>query len=173
MKRLCSALIALLAGLSLFGCAPASPGQTSQPPSSRQDNIPFAQGQCYAVAHLGYLEAEHLDFYAQRYLDSDALPVHYFSQGDFYLIIPRYSGMDLALYRNDITTGRADLVYQEPDCGPFLIQCNVSDIFPDAAIQLTYEGKTVEFSPFLSLKDGSVQVGDRGLNLTQETIPDN
>ena len=125
------------------------------------------------MAHLGYLEAEHLDFYAQRYLDSDALPVHYFSQGDFYLIIPRYSGMDLALYRNDITTGRADLVYQEPDCGPFLIQCNVSDIFPDAAIQLTYEGETVEFSPFLSLKDGSVQVGDRGLNLTQETIPDN
>ena len=113
-------------------------------------------------------EIEDLEFYAERYLDSDELPVHYFSDGDYYLVIPRYTEMKLSLYRNDIVTSSSALVYEEPDCRPFILQCNVSDIFPDAAIQLTYAGETVEFSPFISLKDGSVDVGERGLLLTDQ-----
>ena len=58
-------------------------------------------------------------------------PVHYLSGGDFYLVIPRYDGMALALSRSDIETLQSTLIYEDPDCRPFLLQCNASDIFAD------------------------------------------
>ena len=169
MRRTILLIAALLFCTLLAGCASSPSGSASTPPrASKRDNIPFAENQFYAVAHLGYQEIEDLEFYAERYLDSDELPVHYFSDGDYYLVIPRYTEMKLSLYRNDIVTSSSALVYEEPDCRPFILQCNVSDIFPDAAIQLTYAGETVEFSPFISLKDGSVDVGECGLLLTDQ-----
>ena len=81
--------------------------------------------------------------------------------------IPRYADMSLALYKNDIQTGQPALVYEDPACEPFLIQCNISDIFSDVTVELTYQGETVSFSPYISLKDGSVQVGERGLDLSR------
>lgn len=158
-KYVCWALL-LLVCLLPAGCA-------SETADNKQDAIPFAEGQYYAAAYLGYQETEDLAFYAERYLDSDQLPTHYLSAGDYYLVIPRYDGMQLQLYRNDLETSEKILLYEDPDCGPFLLQCNVSDIFADASISLTYEGKTVEFSPFLSLKDGSVEIGAYGLDLTE------
>ena len=138
----------------------------SEPPS-RQDSIPFTEDQLYAAAYLGFEEMEDLSYYTQRYLDSGDLPIHYFSPGEYYLIIPRYPDMSLALYKNDIQTDQPTLVYEDPVCEPFLIQCNISDIFSDVTVELTYQGETVSFSPYISLKDGSVQVGERGLDLSR------
>lgn len=147
----------------------ADPGSasSSQTQTSKRDQIPFTDGQSYAVAHLGYLEIEDLDYYVQRYLDSDDIPIHYLSSGDYYLIIPRYEGMELSLYVNDFNTSESTLFYHETDCQPFILQCNVSDIFPDATIELTYQGEKVSFSPFISLKDGSLDIGEHGLDLTK------
>ena len=143
--------------------------QSSQPETSKQDAIPFTDGQSYAVVHLGYQQIEDLDYYVQQYLDSEDIPIHYLSSGDYYLVIPRYSGMELSLYKNDLETSEPALFYHDPSCEPFIIQCNVSDIFPDATIQLIYQGTTVEFSPFISLKDGSLEIGEHGLNLTRNS----
>lgn len=38
--------------------------------------------------------------------------------------------MHLSLYRNDLDGGPPTLLYEDPDCRPFILQCNVSDIFP-------------------------------------------
>ena len=167
MKRILLCLAALYSCLSLLGgCAEApSAGSRSEP---GWNNIPFADGQLYAVAHLGYQEMDSLDLYVKEYLDSGQIPVHYFSPGDFYLVIPRYAEMGLALYQNDLTTSDSVLVYEDPNCRPFILQCNVSDIFSDATIRLSYQGSTVEFSPFISLKDGSAEVGEAGLDITME-----
>jgi hypothetical protein len=119
------------------------------------------------VAYLGFQETDGLDYYVEQYLDSDQLPVHCLSGGDYYLVIPRYQGMELSLYQNDMETMRSDLLYEDPDCRPFLLQCNVSDIFPDATIRLTYQGESVEFSPFISLKDGALDIGAHGLDSTK------
>ena len=134
---------------------------------SKRDNIPFQEGQLYAAAYLGYQQIDDLDYYLERYLDDGELPVHYLSGGDFYLVIPRYDGMALAVSRSDIETLQSTLIYEDPDCRPFLLQCNASDIFADAVIRLTYQDESVEFSPFLSLKDGSVDIGAGGLDLTK------
>lgn len=154
----CAFALLIMLGL-LAGCS----GQSQ---SSPQDAIPFTEGQLYAAAYLGYQQIDDLDYYVQQYLDSDELPVHYLSDGEYYLIIPRYSGMELSLYHNDFDTSEPILIYQDPDCRPFLLQCNASDIFADATVRLSWQEETAEFSPFLSLKDGSVEIGDRGLDLT-------
>lgn len=163
MKKMTCGLSAFLLCLGLLS------GCTSQPEASKQDTIPFEDGQYYAVAYLGYQQIDDLDYYAEHYLDHDSLPVHYLSAGDYYLVIPRYTGMELSLYRNDLETSQPILIYQDPDCEPFILQCNASDIFADATIRLTYEGETAEFSPFISLKDGSVDIGAQGLELTKDS----
>ena len=139
---------------------------------SKRDAIPFETGQLYAAAYLGYRTMDSLDYYAERYLDSDKLPVHYVSDGDYYLVIPRYDGMSLSLYVNDIETSIGTLRFMDPDCGPFVIQCNASDIFTDITVLLEYDGEAAEFSPFISLKDGTLMVGERGLDLTESGVAD-
>lgn len=130
------------------------------------EEIVFADDQLYAVAYLGYGEMADLSFYQENYLEEDTVPIHYFSGGEYYLIIPRYEDMRVCLYRNDMETMEKELVYESDDCESFIIQCNISDIFPDATIELVYQGETVGFSPYISLKDGSVMVGERGLDIT-------
>lgn len=161
MKKIILFCTAALFCLGIFsGCA-------SQVQIEPQKAIPFEDGQSYAVAHLGYQQMDDLDYYAQHYLDDAQPPIHYLSDGDYYLVIPRYDGTELSLYRNDMETSQSVLIYREHNCRPFIVQCNVSDIFPDATIRLTHEGETVEFSPFLSLKDGSLDIGEGGLDLTR------
>lgn len=119
-KNALSVLVFVSLGL-LTGCA-------AQLQASKRDSIPFTEGQFYAAAYLGYQQMEDLDYYVEQYLDSDQVPIHYLSDGDYYLVIPRY-----------------------------------------AVVRLTYGDETVEFSPFISLKDGSVDIGDQGLDLTRNT----
>ena len=131
-----------------------------------QAEIPFANEQLYAVAYVGYGEDTALAEYRERYLDGASVPIHYVSDGETYLIIPRFADMTLRLYVNDMETSSKALIYEEENCRPFAVRCNVSDIFPDVTISLTRGETTVEFSPFVSLKDGTLQIGELGLNLT-------
>lgn len=144
-----------------------SPVETDVAEASKLDAIPFEEGQLYGVAYLGYEEIEDLSFYAERYLDDENPPIHFLSEGEYYLVIPRYADMEMRLYRNDVETQQRTLVYEDTKSRPFLVQCNVSDIFPDATICLTWQGEAVEFSPYISLMDGSVEPGERGLDLTR------
>ena len=134
---------------------------------SKRNNIPFEDNQLYAVAYLGYITIEDMDYYLENYLDEEEIPQYYFSGEEYYLIIPRYGDMEVRLYRNDLAT-MGKTLEQECEAGkPFIVQCNVSDIFPDVTVELTYNGETVEFSPYISLKDGSVQVGEEGFDITK------
>ena len=138
------------------------------PKASKLDAIPFCNGQLYGVAYLGYEEMPALKFYVENYLDGENLPIHYISNGEFYLVIPRYADMAIRLYRNDNETTERILVYEEAESRPFVIQCNASDIFADATISLTYQTETIEFSPHISLVDGSIEVGEHGLDITHK-----
>lgn len=137
-----------------------------EPPAGKVDAIPFEEGQLYAAAYLGYQEIDDFDYYVEKYLDSADIPTHYISAGDYYLIIPRYAGTALTLSRVDIETSQTSVVLEEPDCGPFILQCNASDVFEDAVIRLEHEGEAVEFSPYISLENGEIVVGERGLDIT-------
>ena len=151
----------------LAGCQSGKDNDSSRNNTGKQDSIPFEDGQYYAVAYLGYQQIEDLDYYTKNYLDSDKIPVHYISSGEYYLVIPRYSEMELKLYKNDFDTSQPALIYEDPDCEPFIIQCNASDIFADATVKLSYKDDNIEFSPYISLENGSVYIGQMGLNITK------
>lgn len=102
-----------------------------------------------------------------------------FGGDDFFYILPRYNDMTLEVYKNiwDLETGLytmpMELVYYSPAAKPFIIQGNVSDIFPDITIVLTTaDGITTSFSPSISLYDGSVLFNQDGL-LVDEIIKNN
>ena len=162
MKRLPALLLSLLVCLTLFGCSgePAAQDHADAP-----EAIPFEEGQLYAIAHVGYQDTTDLELYAP-FLETTELPVHYVSSGDYYLVIPRYDDIAMSLVRNDVETGETTLLYSTPACEPFLLQCNISDIFSDATILLARGEETAEFSPFISLENGEVMPGECGLDLT-------
>lgn len=108
---------------------------------------------------------------------------------DYVLVKPRFSaffhtGLDLILRRLGVQTvllagtttpncirttcyDAISLFYEQTNGDAFVIGCNVSDIFPDVTVSITSGGETVDFSPYISLKDGSVEVGECGLNITR------
>ncbi len=173
MKRITICLVVMLTIFTLFsGCTSTlkvkdNPVPVPNTDTSKIESIPFLDNQLYAVAYLGYNEMDELSFYIEKYLDSDNIPIHYLSQGEYYLVIPRYSNMILKLYKNDMETMQSTLIFEEKEGRPFIIQCNISDIFPDITVSLTYNEEIVEFSPYVSLKDGTIMVGERGLNVTK------
>ena len=170
----------LLCALLLAGCGTAAqtpdatptPAQeaaaTPTPTPDPLSTLPYTDGQLYAAAYLGYQAPTDLDFFRQTYFGGRELPVHHISDGDFYLIIPRDPNATVRLYKNDMLTQTSSIFYEQPDGSPFVIGCNVSDIFPDVTVEITAsDGEKVSFSPFISLKDGSVEVGECGLNITR------
>ena len=149
--------------LALAACTQAPPAEEELP--APYENIDFQEGQWYAAAYLGWEEMEGLADYQAAYLQGESVPVHYVSPGEFYLIVPRYPDMAVKLYRNDINGAAPALLFAAENCVPFVVQCNISDIFSDLTVELSYGGETVSFSTYISLKDGSVEVGERGLEL--------
>ena len=169
----------LFCALLLAGCGTAAQTPDATPTPAQEaaatptpdplSTLPYEDGQLYAVAYLGYQEPTELAFYRQTYFGGRELPVHHISDGDFYLIIPRDPNATVRLFRNDMLTQTSSIFYEQPDGSPFVIGCNISDIFPDVTVEITTsDGEKVEFSPFISLEDGSVEVGERGLNITHK-----
>ena len=159
----------LLCALLLAGCGVAAQTPDATPTPAPEaaatltptpdplSTLPYTDGQLYAAAYLGYQAPTDLDFFQQTYFGGRELPVHHISDGDFYLIIPRDPNATVRLYKNDMETDAKTLFYEQTNGDAFVIGCNVSDIFPDVTVSITSGGETVDFSPFISLKDGSVQ----------------
>lgn len=150
---------ALISAILLFGC--------SMQQNLSKEKIPFKDNQYYAAAYLGYDNFEKKQYYLEKYTNEASAAIHYISQGDCYLIIPRYPETDLSIYRIDMESGNRTLLFEQADSSPFVIKCNESDIFSDVLIRFTYQNKVMEFSPFISLKDGSLDIGENGLDITE------
>ena len=176
MKKVIALVLALTMLLIFAGCknveteptdATTVEETTVLAEKTKKDNIPFEEGQLYAVAYMGNQKMEPIEKYSE-YLDDLDLPTYLISEGDFYLVIPRYDKTDLKLYKVDVNTEEKALFKEVKNSGAFIVQCNISDIMNDASIELINENGKAEFSPFISLKDGSLQIGEKGLNITAE-----
>ena len=163
MKKLFCLLGAVLC---LAGCSPAQAPEALPSPTPAEIAADFAPDQLYGVAFLGWQDQTALESYRDL-ADPDTLPVYHISAGECYLILPRYADMALRLYADDPVAGTRTLVVEDPACGPFVLECNVSDLYPDAVVELSREGQSVSFSPWHSLKDGTLQLGEEGLDLTR------
>ena len=160
-------LVLTLVGCSIWESDNSAVAEVSH--GYKSNTIDFEENQLYGVASLGYDDMYQPEEYLEKYLHDNSPPVHYISHGEYYLIIPRYDDMSLAIYKNDMMTNTSTLQYTDTKSSPFIIQCNESDIFSNITITFTHEGEEVSFSPYISAKDGSVVIGDRGVNLTIES----
>lgn len=77
-----------------------------------------------------------------------------------YLIIPRYNMnltiSSLRMAEDGGTVGKKIIDTNKP----IFLQCNMSDIFPNSEISFEYNEIKYTYSPYISLKDGSVVVED-------------
>ncbi len=76
-----------------------------------------------------------------------------------FLIIPRYKGMEIEIYKQELKEeGEMKETLVEKVSEPFYLECNVSDLYSNAAIKIKYKDKTYNYSPYYSLKDGSLML---------------
>ena len=94
---------------------------------------------------------------------------------ELYLIVQR-EDVDISVYEQgmdpetgEMLTGDLRSVLIGP--APFLLRCNISDIMPNLLLTLgSTTGEKLEYSPFISLRDGSVSVTEGILDLTDYSL---
>lgn len=87
-----------------------------------------------------------------------------------YLLIPKYKNASVALTEleiyNDGKLKEVDNVYLDSNacCGPTFICQNMSDLGPNGKITIRYRDEVLEFSPSISMKDGTMILPDEVIN---------
>lgn len=89
---------------------------------------------------------------------------------EYYLLIPKFKNTSIALKELEISDGgelkeKTNYTLEKMSLtGPTVICQNISEIAPNAKIILRYRDDVYEFSPSISLKDGSVMLPDEIIN---------
>lgn len=99
-----------------------------------------------------------------KYDDQDENP--YLNGQECYLVVPRYKYASVALKELEISGG-GNLKEKDNDymdyiatAGPTFVLQNISEIVPNAKIVIKYRDDIFEFSPTISLDDGSIILPD-------------
>lgn len=125
--------------------------------------INWQEGQILAVAFLGY-STDNINYneYLFNYFDENEIEntKYYNIEGDEnYLIIPRYSQLPIKIYEYILTDtgfGLGEPIYEISNQKHFAIKCNVSDLFSNIVIEVDYGNDKYQFSPRISLENGSM-----------------
>lgn len=89
---------------------------------------------------------------------------------EYYLLIPKFKNTSIALKELEISDGgelkeKTNYTLEKMSLtGPTVICQNISEIAPNAKIVLRYRDDVYEFSPSISLKDGSVVLPEEIIN---------
>ncbi|MBR4411237.1 MAG: hypothetical protein IKT31_07945 [Firmicutes bacterium] len=124
-----------------------------------------------AAAFLGYVEGDAGDF--AEYLQEKGIAEKYpfltgideehtilLEGGEWYAVVP-VKGVTVEVYEAEMNEDlgwieKAEQVYSADDGKPFLIRCNVSEIFPNVIIDTIVGGGAFAYSPQRSMMDGSL-----------------
>lgn len=119
----------------------------------------YGDGCLAACEYIGYYEDdEQMQSAAEKYAEDYLLSVSEFVDcggSEMYAIIPKYYGEKLTVRSLDME-GKAGDIIAASESEVLIIACNISDIMPNVLVSIEYEGQTVEFSPYISLKDGAL-----------------
>lgn len=125
--------------------------------------ISWEENQNYAVFFLNY------DMYQENYLEeathvlealglqnvTEDIPCYLYEGTEYYLIIPRNTQLPTSIFQcifEEVDFVKGELLAQIENEPYFIVQCNVSDLFPN--IMLYQE--EYSFSPSISLRDGGM-----------------
>lgn len=88
---------------------------------------------------------------------------------EIYFIVPIQKNVTMNIYY--AVMEEADIVKDKLIAStnkPFILKCNVSDIIPNIIIEIKQNNIVYEYSPSISLKDGSLYVNEYVLDVTKE-----
>ena len=88
---------------------------------------------------------------------------------ELYFIVPIQKNVTMNIY--SAVMEEADIVKDKLIAStnkPFILKCNVSDIIPNIIIEIKQNNIVYEYSPSISLKDGSLYVNECVLDVTKE-----
>lgn len=89
---------------------------------------------------------------------------------ELYFIVPIQKNVTLNIY--SAVMEEADIVKDKLIAStnkPFILKCNVSDIIPNIIIEIKQNNKVYEYSPYISLKDGSLYVNEYVMDISYAT----
>jgi len=141
------------------------------------------EGAVCGVAFLGYLEGEYTevlaewektgiiekypflyDIYVEQMILTDG--------GEWFLLVPVADDVKVSVYEStiddeDFLLKPGKELYSSNSGTPILIRGNISDIYPSTIVILEKDNKKIEYSPYLSLKDGELAEGEGIMNIGQ------
>ena len=122
--------------------------------------IPFKveNGKYIGIVYIGGSEENYDYSVVNKYYKNDEFDIIDVGGEEKYLIIPL--GNPVSVFSLDLTEdgGVEEKLIRKTMIAPFYIKCNVSDIFSNSLLRVTVHGKQYSYSPYISLKDGSVVV---------------
>lgn len=132
--------------------------------TSYADRITFNDDEdMLAIFFLGGLEGSYDYSIVNKYFAENELKQFHTLElegEECYLVVPRddisVTVSSLSMTEDGGTKARKVTEYNEP----FYIKCNVSDIFSNVELSFKYMDKLYSYSPYISLKDGSIVVED-------------
>ena len=119
---------------------------------------------------IGVALLDNKDEYINYIGTNEKLEYYELEGQDIYLVIPKYKDSTINVYEARLDDNgnlvKNSLLFTTYNL--FVIKCNVSDIIPSIILEVSYNDKVIEYSPSLSLKDGSLFVTDDVLNITKD-----
>ena len=104
----------------------------------------------------------------EKYFDEEFMV--YENVGDeLYFIVPIQKNVTINVYsavmeESDIVKDKLIATTNKP----FILKCNISDIIPNIIIEINQNNKVYEYSPYISLKDGSLYVNEYVMDISKE-----
>lgn len=161
-----------------------TPTPTVAPPKSSLDILRetlVAENSLCGVAFLSYFEGEYAEVMAEWEKNGTAEKYPFLSEiteeqtvltggGEWFLLVPAADDVKVSVYECNIEFEKALLVpgkelYSSNTGAPILIRGNVSDLYPSTVVVLEKADLRIEYSPYLSLKDGSLAEGEGIVNI--------
>ena len=116
------------------------------------------------IIQIGGSELDYDYSVVDRYFQTCDFETIEFGGTEKYLIIPREDEIDV--YYLELTEdGGMKEEFKKTMDAPFYITCNVSDIISNSLLRIKKGPKQYSYSPYISLKDGSLVVEDFVLHI--------
>lgn len=132
-------------------------------PTYLKIDIPFEKddGKLLGIMYIGGSEEDYDFILVDKYFNTRNFETVELEGTEKYLIIPRDCEVEVYSLSMD-EVDETDFVMREKHIKtmnkPFYITCNVSDIISNSLLRVNEDGKQYSYSPYISLKDGSVVV---------------
>ena len=132
-------------------------------PTYLRANLPFVKddGKILGIVYIGGLEEDYDYTVVDKYFNTRDFETIELEGTEKYLIIPREQEVEvysLSMGEIDEESISMNEKYIKTMNKPFYITCNISDIIANSMIRITKDGTQYSYSPYISLKDGSVVV---------------